>query len=727
MLQSTLRRATLATVLCGVFVIAAPSGHSSFQGGDAKDLMQQGLDFLRRGEDEKALATFRTVLGANPSNEDAWRIWREVDNAVFLRMLAKGGEYESIARAILAKATPSFQAAKKDPAAIEALVNDALGDDFAKRQAAVASLTGMYGAYTIQGLVGPLSDAGNDERRVRAMELAFRLGGAAVPPLVALLESPDATLRRSAAVTLGRGKDIRAAARLAVLAESDSDSVVKADARRAAMACGWAGLEGSASDYLVGESMAYLRRNLEFVRPADMNDVVWDFVDGKLLDAAVPRGLFGSEMARRAALSAVAVRHDNAKALALVALANAEAGYLATGLSEDEGKAMAEKLAGIREELRLTGPAAMALGTSMALDAGDARVTIALLHEIAETTASGLAMPNVVGAAMGAANREVRLAASVVACAIDPNQANHPDVMKRLADAVGEKVQRVVLVVDENAERRAALVSGFEKARWFAAPCDTAVSAIARVRRFSGTDLIVLSASLKDMVAEQVIDELRADDRTKGVPIVVVTDATGVEGAKTRFGANAKNVVSQFDAAAMDAAIEGQPMNPERARAEHLAAAAARAIAHCPTMPEMAKGDALAALAEAAQSRADLVRIPAMRALGRFGDAAQQGALAAVVSDANASVTAKAAACDALAAMGTRCLTLGPEAMKAADEALGHADASVRAAAAGALGSAPNCDAAMRAKILAAKAVPFSASGAAKAAEAAPAGSGSSN
>lgn len=711
MLQLTSRFAPFPSLL---IVAALAFGGHAFAArtapiqGDAKEKMQEGLDQLRRGEDEKALETFRAILGSNPSNEDAWRIWREVDQAVFLRMLAKGGEYESIARALLAKATPSLRESRKDAEAIQALVEEAIGADFAKRQHAMAKLTGEHGAYTIQGLVGPLSDAGNDERRIRAMEVAYRMGGMGVPPLVALLDSEDPTARRSAIVVLARLKDPRALAPVASVGESDPDSIVKAEARRAALSMGWSGLDGSSAEAWTAAATSYLRRHADFVRSTDANDVVWDLTSGKLVDSAIPPVLYGTEMARRAALRSLHARADNPRALGVLAMALAEIRTLAPGLTEEQQNALAEKRTAFDEALRLCGANALTTALSMALEVNDANLAIELLREIAATTTPGSPVPMGVVAALRARSREVRLQAAVTACQIDPNQGMNPEIAKFLADGVGEKVQRIALVIDEMPERRGAFTQGFEEARWFVAPCDTALSGLARVRRFAGVDLIVVSASLRDLVAEEVIDELRADERTKGIPIVVAVEANAVEGATTRFGDRVKAVVAKFDAAAMDALVADAPMNPERMRAEELAAASATAIGHTPVMNEVVREVTLAALAEAAVGRADAVRIPALKALARFAGVNQQQDLASVLTDATASPAAKVAACNALAAVGVRNGAFSAEAQKALAAAAHDADASVRIAAAGAMGRAPNLDAASREKALHARNVSLS-------------------
>jgi CheY-like chemotaxis protein len=491
------------------------------------------------------------------------------------------------------------------------------------------------------------------------------------------------------------------------------------------MSMGWNGLDGTSADLLTNEAVNYLRRQADYVRTMDPNNIVWDCVDGKLVDSAIPPALYGSEMARRSSLRAVGARADNPRALGLLAMAHCEAHSLLPGLTEEERKALADKAPALDEELRLCGPAALTTALAMALDANDANLSIELLREIAAVTTPGSPVPVQVSAGLRAKSREVRLRAAVTACQIDPNQGSNPETAKLLADAVGEKVQRIALIVDELTERRLAFTGAFEKARWFAAPCDSALSGLARVRRFSGTDLIVVSASLRDLVAEQVIDELKADDRTKNVPIVVVAAESAVEGAKTRFGANVKSVVAKFDSAAMDALVDGAPMNPERQRAEQLASDAAKALGHAPTMGDAAREASLAALAEAALGRADVVRIPALRALARFGGVNQESAIAAVLTDATATPAAKAAACDAFAGIGSRGGSLSIETQKTLDAALADADAGVRAAAANAIGRSPNFDAAARARALAAKATSLSAFGPApKPAEAAPAPAG---
>lgn len=681
--------------------------------GDAASMIQQGHEALRRGDDAAALEKFRAAIASNPSNDEAWRIYKETDQAVWLRMLAKGGEYDQIARAFLAKATPGMGAYKKDAAAIEPLIADATGDDFGKRIQANAKLAGQHGPYAVQYLVGALGDAGNDDRRIRAMESAVQIGGSAVPPLVALLQNSDPTIRRSAIVALARLGDIRAKGRLAHLAESDGDNLVRAEAARAAEKMGAAA--GSAVDALNAEALNYLRLHQEFVRPIDANTVVWDLVDGKLVDNAIPRALFGTEMARRAATSGTAAKAENAESVALLAMAHAEARVLAKSLPEDTGKVMAEKMPAINESLRLCGTAALMRGLEVAIELGDSRLACELIKELSDNAVhgDGATAAALVAAGMKSTNREVRISSAAAAASIDHHIAGRDDVAGLLGDGVGERVQRIAVVIDEDAGRRAALEAAFTGARWYVASCDTGITGLARIRRFAGCDVILISSSLKDIVAEQLIDDLRADDRTKTVPIVAIAGEKDVEGAKTRFGDKVKNVVAKFDGAAMDAAIEGAPMNPERMRAEELAALCATSIAHGPEVPSAVRGAVLAALADAAGGRADSVRIPAIHALGRFGGDAEQNVLAGVLGDGGASNAAKSAAGMALAAMGSRGMILNEGVFTALTKGLtGDADAGVRAACASALGRAKNMDAATRAKSLQAKQTAFTAGGA---------------
>src|SRR5262245_28414267 len=87
MIHTALRRVTSGLIILSVSTFATPVFAMQ---NDAKDLMQQGFEMLRRGDNAGALEKFRAVISANPSNDDAWRIWKEVDQAVWVQMLAKG-------------------------------------------------------------------------------------------------------------------------------------------------------------------------------------------------------------------------------------------------------------------------------------------------------------------------------------------------------------------------------------------------------------------------------------------------------------------------------------------------------------------------------------------------------------------------------------------------------------------------------------------------------------
>ncbi len=699
----------LATPALATPALAAPA---PVQDG-TKALVEQGLQLLRQGDDEAALEKFRAALAADPSSEEALTIWREVDQNVWLRMLSKGGEFDLIARAFMDRSKAPRGAARKDAAAIDALVNEALSSDFGARQFALATLAANHGAYTIQGMVGPLGDADNDDRRILAMEAAFRMGAVAVQPVIALLEAPSSALRRSAAVVLGRLGDARALGALAWHAEADTDSTVRAESKIAAGKCGWVAGMGSASQILSHEAAGYLHQLAAYVRPWESNDVAWSFADGQLVDHAISRSVFAAEMARRSASMALVADASNARAVTALAMAYAEASLqarhlAAAGDSAAEAQTLAEKQTAIGQALLLCGSAALESGLGFALESGDARLANVLIEQIAKSTPRGAAVPAAVTLALGSPNRSVRIHAALAASAIDSAFGANPAVVALLADAVGERVQRIAMVIDQDAVRRQSLVSGFEGARWFAAGSDSGASGLARLRRFPGTDLIVVSSSLTDVAVAQVLHELRADARTKDVPVVMVTSAADLENMQSLHGDAVKSVVAAFDAAAMEAALEGAPMNPERERAEQIAAAAATALMNAASLADASRGAALAALADAAAGRNDGVRIPATVALGRFGDAGQQGALAGLLGDAGASAEARSAAAVALSGMATRGIGFTDGAVAALKAALDDSEASVRLGAASALGRWPNVGASERAEWALQRGVPFS-------------------
>ncbi|HKE01217.1 MAG TPA: hypothetical protein VKE69_09425, partial [Planctomycetota bacterium] len=157
------RTAALRSLAALVFLVGSFTGVASAQG--AKELVEEAHELLRRGDDAAALEKMRAALATDPSPEEAMRIWREVDKDVWLRLTAKGGELELAGRAFMDRVKIPMKAARKDAAAIDALVNAAVGDDFKARQKAIQTLAAEHGPYAIQGMVGPLADAGNDDRR----------------------------------------------------------------------------------------------------------------------------------------------------------------------------------------------------------------------------------------------------------------------------------------------------------------------------------------------------------------------------------------------------------------------------------------------------------------------------------------------------------------------------------------------------------------------------------
>ena len=113
-----------------LFAISAVAllGVGSLKAQDAGDAFKQGVKFLQMNEDQKALDKFKEALNADPSNEEAYELWKQTEQRVWSYMLAKGGDYEKIARHFLKRATLERKVRSADADAIAALIAKALGD-----------------------------------------------------------------------------------------------------------------------------------------------------------------------------------------------------------------------------------------------------------------------------------------------------------------------------------------------------------------------------------------------------------------------------------------------------------------------------------------------------------------------------------------------------------------------------------------------------------------------
>ena len=618
---------------------------------EASDLFNEGVELLNRGEDAAALEKFSAVLALDPSNEAAYELWKSTEHEVWLNILVKGGQYELIAKRLMNKAELGRAEKADDEAAIRGLLREIQGDDVIVRARAIRALAANHGEYAVQYMLDSLADENADDRRVLFMHALTEMGTDVVLPLVAALGSDDSYLRRNLALTLGYIGDPRAAAALTWHAFNDADEGVRTASAEAAKKLGSMG-DALALFLQMGDD--YHHRRASVLRAVDYSAVTWSWDSGALAATAVPRFLYNEELSKNAYYNALMSDPSSLDARAGLARAyvaeQAELALRAEAGMEDE------------ELMAQLGEAAIAVNTA-GLDALD----LALAWAVRDTdTATGVGLIRVLGhnsssptaslrAALtssdGAMRGEAAVALGEIAMRsrVAPNQA----VVLGLGEAAGREILRIGVVIDGDAGRGQAIADAMSATGMVVNYWNTGATGLALLKRAPGVDVIVLSDTLPDLTADQVIDEIRRDERTGATPLVLISESDAYADRVTAIMAPGGDLSVIEES--MSESLDG-----DRARANELAARAATTLSGLANSGR----DVAAVMDEVASglgSRPDEVAIPSMGAIGAAGNAGQAAALAGLLMDEGRSDAARIAAADALSQVAARHKIGGPQ------------------------------------------------------------------
>ncbi len=692
---------TLGLVLClSTPVLAAPALTRSARGpqDDLKTTFGQGVEMLQRGHHDEALAAFQKVLAMSPTEDQAYELWKSTDARAWTDLLVEGGQFELAAKRLLELARLRRKALANDEAAIKPLVVTAVTDgDAMARRKAILALSSNHGEYAVPYLLPYLGSENNDdERRVLAMHALSAMDTDVVPPLSeALANGTDVIQRRNVALVLGNIGDKRGGAVLLYAAKTDADESVKTAAAGSAKKIG---AQGEAVPALLALGDAYHNGRTDVLGPRGVGEAVWKVADGKLVAEPVPQSLFNDEMALRA--YKLALRADPTSVAALAGVARSysseksQIDLLAAG-GQDVGpwKARAESAQAI---VLSAGVPALDTALVWSVKSADASAGSALataLGDVATSPTGGLQAA--LKSHDGAMASEAAVALGTIA--VRTTTAASPETVQMLAQSVGREIQRVAAVVGEG-EGVTSIADALEKHGVFVARYPTGAIASTMIRRSPGLDVIVIAETLKDLTTAQVLDEIKADDRTKAIPVVLVAKdpaaAAGVYGDKI-----AGATPGASDMGAIDTAL-GKELEGDRARASTIAARSAFVLAHLANKGRTDVSPAVGALA-GAMSRPDPVATPAIQALAVVGGASEAPGLVAVLADDKRSEEVRAAAGSALAGiLGRAPAALDQAALtQIASVAGSSAPITVRSAASRALGRA-QMDPAVRADIL---------------------------
>jgi DNA-binding NarL/FixJ family response regulator len=375
----------------------------------------------------------------------------------------------------------------------------------------------------------------------------------------------------------------------------------------------------------------------------------------------------------------------------LPGLARAEAGTIAavnalaaSGADVGEMQAMVEKA---HVALAMTGPGGADAGLTKALsqgDSGTAAVLVAALAEMAPAPTAGMR------AALASKDGAVRSEAAVALgrMATWGKGAASADVVQALGEVAGRDVIRLAYVIDADASRGQAVAGALSAAGMMVNSSSNGVVGLASLRRMPGLDAVVVSDSLPDVAAQQVIDEIKAEAAFAKAPIFLVSG--NPEAAKEAFGDTVAGVLENpADVSAISAAMS-ESMGAEREKADALSAEAANLLA---TLAGTGTNIASAADALAgALGRKDNVAVGAAYALCSAGKDAHVAALAAVAADGARSEAVREAAARACSSIFARGGVAGEAAAVLAGVAHSDAPVAVRKAAAQAVGNLSAAD-----------------------------------
>ncbi len=664
--------------------------------GDAKELFEEGVRLLSVNKDAEALQKFKAAVAADPSREDAYRIWKETDSRIWAAMMVKNDNLSKVATRFLRLAQVERKRRSSDSDLIKGLVEKALSDDYETRSAADVKLMSDHGDYAVPYLLDALGNVDEDDQQTYAILALDQIGRDATLPLVAALASENAVLRRNIAAALLYIGDRRALPALKRLAEKDEDGAVRDVANRAIAKIAGNNVLPASLDLFLRQSNGFLRGDVSLLQDGDILDGVWSFRDGKLVHRKVPAVIYPLELAKDAAYSALDV--DPSSEAALVALTRA---YVAEKAVVDAASPDEEALVALKPSIAELGRTVAVAGASAVRKAFQQNVADKMIPAAVESlrTLAKLEDPtNLQGSplldSLQNPDKRIRYGAAVALAGMDAklSDAQRGQVVADLGQAVLEQSHRVVKVIDPNdSNRTQAETANSETTGLIVDASGSTASGLGDIAKFP-PDVLVVNEQLDTFLVNDVLDFIADRPHLKNVKVVLVTknkaaaqEAYGdkiagyIEGAVTGAGL----------ATAIDEVLKGADLGADRKAADRVASDAAAALAKLdPTAYPVAA--ASASLIQAAK-RGEGVAVQSLEALGHAAGVDQLAGIVEVMAAAKDSPKIAGAAAHALGRIMARLGKVDQASVDALIQVASDsaADEGLRAAALSALGQAP--------------------------------------
>jgi HEAT repeat protein len=669
------------TALCLVTTAVVVFGGAAMAlAGDAEEALKAGVQLLNQGKNKEANEKFRAVLAADPSSQDAYDLVKRTDYRVFLEMLKAGGDGEQVAKRLLSLSNSIEIEKSKDPAAIKALVDQAVhSKELDQRDMAARKLAGNHGQYAVPELVGFL---GNNDVDVRANAILAltKIGSDSVLPLAASLGSGN---------EMQKGNTIKLLARIGD--ERSEPAVAKA----------MGGDKAATAQKYLAMAKKYFHGDQLTVKAFDRSFAIWTVKDGALVARDVARFVYNYELAEQCAYEALALEPSNKDARAMIALIACAEQVAFENLGDDAKGNEAIQAQG--KALEGVGAMAGAVGCEGLLDAfqlgadlgnGDAAAKIA--NAIPGTwDGRQLVETNPLVRALTSDNSKIRYAAAIALLRINPSTTFAKSNMVALAagEAAASRAVRQVLVIDTDSKNAMNVQRALNQAGFHAVVANAGTDGLSMAKATGGFDVVVVSNKLADITAFQVLADLGRDFRTANAKRIVMAAGADLGPSKTEFEkfGLAGVAPTSTDSVGVVNAVKEATASPEgdagRKRANALSISASNAIMGANGAAFNLRDAQKGLLAAAGEGADPDVALAALNALAKIATADAQTALRGIIGNAAMSPAHRVAACHAMAS-AVRGQSPSKETFETLVAAMGDADTGVRTAAGAALGSA---------------------------------------
>lgn len=619
------------------------------------DAFEEGIVAFRLGKPEEALAKFEEVIKSDPSNVEAFELYRRTDAAVWEMLMAQPGEINKIAKLLLERARVGRKEKSRDEASIDPLVETATtSDDYGERSKAMISLMADHGEFAVPAVIAKIGGSDDEKVQLYGILALQQIGKPATLALVEALKSDDETLRVNVVAALGLIKDGRAAAALAKVASADAKEGVRYSAGKVLQSMNVVAGSNPVQLYL---NDARRMLTSSGVADAEFSEVVWSWQDGKLVAIDVPPALYTFELAKKSAHDALDLDpvNDDAKSLLARAYLAEVAAIKDAAARGDEGLAgLQDKVAGLRMMAAATGPDVLRRAVADSIASGTSATSVEAIELLAEVDDPASLGSSPLVAALDNADKRVAYAAALALAGTAGHGAvpAADRVVANLASAVTEESMRLVKVIDA-APATANVVEAAGKGGLAGTVEATGMKAMDSLFRFPNVDVVVINEILPDERPEAVIGLIKKDPRLAHVKVLVL--AKDVDAAAEKFSGMIDGTIqAPLSAENLQKAVsEALPeMDESRKRADRVAVAASEALARLGAN-SVGLGAALDNLGKQL-TRDDTVAVPAARALGQGGGVNNIASLLDAVTGDSASVDLKVAAAHAIGSIYSR-------------------------------------------------------------------------